>query len=325
MTAMDAGSQSQAAQRFALTKRFDVVGLALPVAALIAILLYSYSLNSETFSYLGLDLVLSSAVPLVFATLSQAFVIALGDIDLGIGYLVGLGNVVVAVYLSKTLWLGVLVLIGLIAAYALQGFIICWRRAPSIPFTLGASFVWLGLGHVIAPTPSGKTPHWLNSILYAHTPLLPVSGWLIIAAALVAYVIFFRLRIGLLVRAAGANSGAYQANGASLLKVKAIGYGLAGLFGLLAAFVLTQQTGSGDVTASSDYTLLAVAGVILGGGSFRGGKVSAVGAVVGALVLSLVGSLLAQLNVSSNLQTGVEGLVLLAAIAGRRLLARLAI
>lgn len=68
--------------------------------------------------------------------------------------------------------------------------------------------------------------------------------------------------------------------------------------------------------------LLAIAGVILGGASFAGGKMSALGIVCGALVLSMVGSILAQLNITSNLQTAVEGVVLLVAIAGRRVLSR---
>ena len=39
------------------------------------------------------------------------------------------------------------------------------------------------------------------------------------------------------------------------------------------------------------YTLLSIAGVILGGGEFVGGRVSPVGAVIGAITLTLAGSL----------------------------------
>lgn len=301
---------------------FDIPGLALPIAALIAMFVYSGSVNPATFSYLGLELVLGSAVPLVFASISQAFVIALGDIDLGTGYFVGLANCVVAVILTGSVWWGILALIGLVAAYAVQGFLISWRRIPSITFTLGTAFIWLGVGMAIAPTPRGSTPPWLAALFAYQTPLLPLSAWLVILGALAAYAIFFRTKIGLLIRAVGSNEVAYTANGVDARRVKIAAYTFAGAFGVLAAIAETGVTGTGDPTASSNYTLLAIAGVILGGASFAGGKMSAVGIVCGALVLSMVGSILAQLNISSNFQTAVEGVVLLVAIAGRRLLSR---
>jgi len=54
-----------------------------------------------------------------------------------------------------------------------------------------------------------------------------------------------------------------------------------------------------------------VAGVMLGGGSFSGGKVSAVGAVLGACTMTLVGTLLTFMKISPDWQIGSQGLILL--------------
>lgn len=105
-----------------------------------------------------------------------------------------------------------------------------------------------------------------------------------------------------------------------MLKARAWGYAFAGLFAVLAAVALTGATRSADVTASADFTLLSIAAVILGGASFSGGKVSAVGSVAGAVVFTAITALMVQLSVSSSLQTGARGLTLVLVIAGRRLL-----
>ena len=74
-------------------------------------------------------------------------------------------------------------------------------------------------------------------------------------------------------------------------------------------------TTSGDANLAARYTLLTIASVILGGGSFVGGLVSPVGAVLGALTLSLAASLLTFLHVPSDWQIGAQGGILIAVLA----------
>lgn len=289
----------------------------LPAIALVAMLLWAESLQSGSLSYNGLNLLLSSSVPLVFAALSQMFVIALGDIDLGTGFLVGLANVVAARWLSSDPLLAVAMFLGLIAAYSAQGALIYLRRIPSIIVTLGASFIWAGLGLLVLPTPGGTAPGWLSSIFNDNTPLVPVPVWIAVVVAVVTYVITHRVPYGAVLRGAGSNEAAVVRTGWSMLKIKMVSYALAAVFGILAGLAVTGISGSGDSGASANYTLLAIAGVILGGGSFSGGRAVPFGSVIGALALGLVGPVLGLANVSSDYQTGAQGLVLLIVLAGR--------
>ena len=55
-------------------------------------------------------------------------------------------------------------------------------------------------------------------------------------------------------------------------------------------------TTSADANIGNGYTLLSIAGVILGGGEFVGGRVSPIGAVIGALTLALAASLAPHLH-----------------------------
>jgi len=85
---------------------------------------------------------------------------------------------------------------------------------------------------------------------------------------------------------------------------------------------LVGLTTSADANIALRYTLLSIAGVILGGGEFTGGRVSAVGAVIGALTLTLASSFLTFLRLPPDWQIGAQGAILIAVLAIRLLLDR---
>lgn len=294
----------------------------LPAIALVAMLLWAQSLDSNSLSYSGLNLLLSSSVPLVFAAISQMFVIVLGDIDLGTGFLVGLANVVAARWLTTDPLLAIAIFIAIVAAYAAQGALIYLRRIPSIIVTLGTSFIWSGLGLLVLATPGGSSPAWLSNVFSSSSPLLPMPIWIAIGAAVVVYAITHLIPYGAVIRGAGSNEAAAVRSGWSILKIKMVSYALAALFGILSGLAVTGISASGDSTASANYTLLAIAAVILGGASFSGGRSVPIGVVVGALALGLAGPVLGLANVSSDYQTGAQGLVLLIVLAGRMITRR---
>ena len=74
---------------------------------------------------------------------------------------------------------------------------------------------------------------------------------------------------------------------------------------------LAGITTSADARIAQNYTLIAVASVLLGGGSFSGGTVSAVGVVLGACTMTMVGTLLTFLKVSPDWQIGTQGIIIL--------------
>ncbi len=86
-----------------------------------------------------------------------------------------------------------------------------------------------------------------------------------------------RSSYGAVLRGAGGNPRAIERAGWSLLKAKMIMFALAGFFGMLAGLALIGLTTSADANIALRYTLLSIAGVILGGGEFVGGRVSPVG------------------------------------------------
>lgn len=295
----------------------------LPAISLFLVLGAIGWLNPRAISYLGFNLMLNLAVPLVLVTIGQMFVITVNDLDLSLGFFVSFIGCVTATWLVQAPLLGTAVIIGAVVVYGLIGALIHLRNLPSIVVTLGMSFFWQGAAILLLPTPGGKAPDWLHTVMTTKTPYVPMP---IVAAVVIAALVHCGLKrtaYGAILRGAGGNAAAIRRAGWSLLKIKIVAFMLAGMFGVLSGLALTGLSTAGDANIGNGYTLLSIAGVILGGGEFVGGRVSPVGAVIGALTLSLASSsLLSFMHVPPDWQVGANGAILIVILAARALIAK---
>jgi ribose transport system permease protein len=293
---------------------------ALPAASLALVLIAIFSVNERAMSYLGLNLMLQYAVPVAFATIAQMFILTVNDLDLSIGSFVGLVACIAGTWLVSDPLICVLALAACIATYGALGALIQLRNLPSIVVTLGMSFVWMGIAVILMPQPGGTVPEWLTGLMKMKPPYVPFP---IIAAAVIAIVVHVGLMqssYGAVMRGAGGNPRAIDRAGWSLLRIRIGMYGLAGFFGVLSGLSLIGLTTSADAHIADRYTLLSIAGVILGGGEFVGGRVSPVGAVLGAITLTLAASFLIFMRISPDWQIGAQGAILIAVLALRALI-----
>ena len=295
----------------------------LPALSLAILLIAVFYLQPRTMSYVGLNLMLNLAIPIALATIAQMCVITVNDLDLSLGAYVGFVVCVAATWLHETPLLGVLVLAGGILVYMLLGALIHLRNLPSIVVTLGMSFVWLGLAIVVLPTPGGQSPAWLSWLMKLKPPLIPFPILAAIAIAAIVHLALMRTSYGSILRGSGGNPKAIERAGWSLLKTKVTMFGLAGFFGMLSGLALIGLTTSAQANVADRYTLLSIAGVILGGGSFVGGQVSPAGAVIGAMTLTLAASFLAFVRIPPDWQIGAQGAILIIVLALRAIIDRL--
>ena len=295
---------------------------ALPALSLAILLGLIFYLNPRTMSYTGLNLMLNLAIPIALATIAQMCVITVNDLDLSIGTYVGFVVCVTATFLHQTPAIGIAMLLGGILIYAAVGALIHIRNLPSIVVTLGMSFVWLGLAVLVLPTPGGKSPEWIAWLMKLKPPFVPFP---IIAAAVIAAVAWFalmRTSYGSILRGSGGNPRAIERAGWSLLKTKVTMFALAGFFGMLSGLSLIGLTTSAQANVAERYTLYSIAGVILGGGDFVGGRVSPVGAVLGAITLTLSAPFLTFIHIPPDWQIGAQGAILIIVLALRAIIDR---
>ncbi|WP_230492500.1 ABC transporter permease [Martelella alba] len=294
----------------------------IPLAALALLLTVTLWLQPRVMSYFGWTLLLKFSLPLIFATLSQLCVLTLGDVDLGIGPFISLVCCIAATMLPGAPLLGWAALAVCVLLYAGMGVLIHWRQLPSIVMTLGAAFVWLGAALLILPSPGGQAPLWLSQFTGWRPPFIPLPALVAVLMALLGHVFMMRTALGVILRGAGGNQAAIARAGWSLGVIRAVLYGMAGILGVIAGLMLTGINTTGDPLVGNQYTLLSIAGAIIGGAEFSGGIISPIGAVVGAIIMLLTGSVLSFMNVSTDWQLCLQGGLLILVLSLRAFTAR---
>lgn len=296
--------------------------LIVPALSLAVLLAAVFWVQPRAMSYTGLNLLFNLAVPIALATIAQMLIMMVNDLDLSMGTFVSFVACVTATFLQSDPLIGILILAGCIAVYAGLGVIIYLRNLPAIVVTLGMSFVWGGLAVLLLPSPGGVAPDWIRWLMTSKPPVVPMAIVAAVLIAVVAHWLVMRSSFGVVLRGVGGNERSVERAGWSVIKARAAAYGLAGLFAVFAGISLVGLTTSADANIALRYTLLSIAGVILGGGEFVGGRVSPVGAVIGALTLTLAASFLSFLRISPDWQIGAQGAILIVVLALRLVLNR---
>ncbi len=306
--------------RSGLLSRHEIQTLLLPMATLAVVLAPIFWINPNTMSYFGLGLLLNLAVPMILASMAQLCIIAVNDLDLSIGAFISLVSCIAVTWLPERPLLGVAALVACVLLYAAIGALVELFDLPSIVVTLGLSFVWGGWALILLPMPGGATPQWIQDVMNLAIPVVPTPIVYAVVIALCGHWFLMRSSLGVRLRGAGGNPKAIVRSGGSVVRAKALMYGLAGVLGILSALTLVGITTSADANIAQRYTLISIAAVILGGGSFIGGKVSPIGATLGAITLGIAASFLSFLNIAPKWQIGLQGAILITVLSMRILL-----
>ncbi len=250
------------------------IRLIIPAVSLALLLVAVFYMQPRAMSYTGLNLLFNLAVPIALATVAQMLIMAVNDLDLSMGTFVSFTACVAATLLQTSPLVGVLILAAAIAVYAAIGVVIYVRDIPSIVVTLGMSFVWGGLAVLLLPSPGGNAPDWARWLMTSKPPFVPMA---IVASVVIAVItqVIMRSSFGVLIRGVGGNFRSVERAGWSVIAIRAGTFALAGFFAVLSGIALVGLTTSADANIALRYTLLSIAGVILGGGEFVGGRVSA--------------------------------------------------
>ena len=264
------------------------------------------------------------AMPLAFAAVAQTCVVLAGGIDLSIGAMMAVANVIAARYMmghdfTTALLISVAVLIGGTAGGALNGFIALRTRVPDIVVTLAMSFVWGGVALLILPQPGGGAPDAFLNLATGNlfTPWIPNGVILLIVVVAVIWVPIKLGRLGLAMYAVGSDRTAAFRRGVDVGRTRIIAYACGGFFAACGGLVLLMSTGVGSPLAGTIYTLAGVSAIVLGGVSLAGGRGGVNGPIVASFVLTLVPADLLFLGVDPNYGQVVQGvLIVLVVMAG---------
>jgi ribose transport system permease protein len=265
------------------------------------------------------------ALPLALAAAAQAIVVISGGIDLSIGSMIAVSNVLSASLMQhadfrQSLALSIVVLVAGAAQGLLNGLVVAFSRIPDVVATLTTGFIWGGVALLILERPGGGAPaDYLNIAAGADFgPWLPNALIVMIAAIALLWLPIRLSRIGLLIYAAGSDPVAAFRSGVNVMRARTIAYVLSGVACAIGGMALTMTTGIGAPLAGAYYTLSSVAAVVIGGVSLAGGRGGMVGPVIAALLLTLAPMDLVFLGIDPNYGQVIQGtlIVLVVMVAG---------
>lgn len=263
----------------------------------------------------GLDALAIASLPVAFAAAGQAIVVISGGIDLSIGSVMALTNVIAASLLLSYPDLSVpvviaVLLIGLLIG-AINGLLVVGSRVPDIVVTLSMLFVWAGAALLVLGTPGGASTPWLREISSGTLgiELLPRALLVLLVIVGVVWIPLRRSRLGLSMYAIGSNQLAAFRSGVSVARTKIAAYALTGFFASLGGLALTASTGIGTPTPGP-YLLLSVAAIVLGGVSLAGGRGGLLGPIVGIYILGLIRADLTFIGMEPAFSTVIQGVIM---------------
>jgi len=263
---------------------------------------------------------LANVAPMAIAAMASAPSIIAGGFDISISPLILLTNAVYIVWLAPNGLGGAVsvpIILGLgLAVGLLNGLLIIVLRVQAIVVTLAMFFSLQGVVLFVAPNPvSLSGSGWIQHLAGSVGPI--PGGVFTIGLPLL---IWFSLRLvplGRLLYAVGSNDTTAFSSGVNVNAVRVASYGLGGLFAGIGGLALTGLVNSANASSSTEYTLVAIAAVVLGGTPLVGGRGGLVGPLLGAFSIYLMQNLLATFAINpAYLQIVYGGILIVAVVLG---------
>jgi ribose transport system permease protein len=288
-------------------------------AALLTVALLIGNIAAEHGEF-GLTDQLANVAPLAIAALASAPSIIGGGFDLSISPLICLTNIAYVVWLAPH-GLGGAVAVPLVlglgmAVGLLNGLLIITLRVQPIVVTLAMYFGLQGVDLLIAPNPvSMKSAGWTQHLAGSVGPI--PGGLLTIGIPLLIWIGLRFVPYRRLLYAVGSNDATAFSSGVNVNAIRVTSYALGGLFAGIGGLALTGLVSSADASNATEYTLVAMAAIVLGGTSLAGGRGGLIGPLLGAFSIYLLQNLLATFAINpAYLQIVYGGMLIVAVVLG---------
>jgi ribose transport system permease protein len=296
-------------------------GWTLGVYALMLVLLAVNVMVAPTFTSFDLGSIVIGTLPLAFAACGQALIVISGGIDLSLGALMALFNVISAALMERAGFSTALViafaLMGLgFLVGAVNGGLITASGIPDIVVTLAMSFVWAGVALVVMGQPGGGAPDDFEALVTGTFGSLwvPAGAVVLVVVLAAAWLPVRKRRLAHGIYAVGSSRDAAYLSGVDVNRARILAYAYGGFFAALGGLALTAATGIGSPFSGEFYTLNSVAAVVLGGVSLAGGRGGLLGPVAASFILTLVVSILLFQGVDPNYGQVIQGGLIVAVV-----------
>ena len=253
------------------------------------------------------------------ASIGMTFVILIAGIDLSIGSIITLVNVVCAflmVNAGMNMWPAVLITLLMATAIGvINGGMVATIGIPALIATFASQTVFQGIAYLIS---GGRPIAGFSSDfgIFARWSIgpVPICALIMVFCFALGSFILNKTYFGRYFYAIGGNEEAAALSGIRVNRVKYLIYALSGLFAGLAGIVLLSRAGSAQSTVGLGLEFDVITCVVLGGVSVNGGIGRMSGVVAGVLIIGSLTNGMILMDVSEYTQMVVKGIVLAVAV-----------
>jgi ribose transport system permease protein len=251
--------------------------------------------------------------------LGMTMIIITGGIDLSVGSILAMGGLIGTMAMEKgqPILLGVAtgILIGAFCGFV-NGFLTTRLKINSFIVTLGTLGIVRGLTLVISNgLPVHQIPPGFSFLGEGNVLGVPFVLWVLLACGLLVHFILEHTKLGRYAFAIGSNpDAAFYAGIPVAFHITCI-YALSGALTGLAGMIEASRLMTGQPTAGQGYELQAIAAVVIGGGSLRGGEGSVIGTLVGAFIMGLLANGSDLRGISPYWQQVIIGAIIILAVS----------
>jgi ribose transport system permease protein len=251
--------------------------------------------------------------------LGMTLIIISGGIDLSVGAILAMGGLLGCMAMEKGQPIPVGIVVGILAGAFwgfVNGFLTTRLRINPFIVTLGTLGIVRGLTLIISNgLPVHQIPRQFSFLGEGNVLGVPFVLWILLACALLVHVLLEHTKLGRYTFAIGSNADAAFYAGIPVAFHTTSVYAIGGMLTGLAGMIEASRLMTGQPTAGQGYELQAIAAVVIGGGSLRGGEGSVVGTLVGAFIMGLLSNGSDLLGISPYLQQAIIGAVIILAVS----------
>ncbi|MCJ8507088.1 ABC transporter permease [Rhizobium lemnae] len=242
------------------------------------------------------------------------------EMDLSVGYTVGLTGILVPLMLISGVPLPLALLGGIAAGFAVgaaNSMLVTLIGIPSLIATLATGSILYGLNFM---TTGGRAIYgglpdtylWLGQ---GQLLGIPVLAYAMVLFVLLAWFLMERTIFGRYIYAVGGNLKAAELSGVNGRFYRSAALVVCSLFAAVAGMLLAARLGSGQPNAGERYLLDGLATVFIGMTMIRPGTATVIGTFFGALFIGVINNGLNLIGMDTYIQSIVKGLIILVAVA----------
>ena len=292
---------------------FNLALLIIWIIIFAVISLKAPSFSSPTYV---INVMLRNIVEIGMIALPMTMIIITGGIDLSVGntmvFAAMMGGMAAA-SMGNVGGIIVTLLCGTLCGL-LNGILIAKIKISPMVATLATMFLFLGLTRGISKGDSAYSYSFSEAMGTMSIAGIPAQILLYVLLAIIFYIVLSKTTFGRTLYAIGLNENAARYSGIKTERNKIILYTVIGLMCALAAFIWLGRFTSVKYDAGTSFNLKVITICVLGGTSINGGIGDMRGTILGTLIIATLNSGLTVMNISIDIQTIVQGMVLIIAL-----------